>query len=139
MAGTLPGALSLGRGWLRVLLWSVHATGRNVRRLADRHLLAVSPDRLRKCSSNERVNVGEARGGPAEGKANEVHLMKKMSQIRLAVWCKGRIQMLVEVGVKGREAPSSFIGLCPGGLCPVSRTSSPGKSFPVSRKVAPGK
>ena len=49
------------------------------------------------------MNVGEARGGPAEGKANEVHLMKKMSQIRLAVWCKGRIQVLVEVAVKGRR------------------------------------
>jgi len=42
------------------------------------------------------------------------------------VWCFGAVFR-------------SFIGLCPGGFCPVSRTSSPGKSFPVSRKVASGK
>ena len=47
-------------------------------------------------------NAGEEKGGPAEGNATDVLRMKRMSQIRQAVWCKGRIQVLVEVAVKGR-------------------------------------
>jgi hypothetical protein len=38
-------------------------------------------------------------GEPAEGKTTDVLRMKRMSQTRPAVWCKGRIQVLVEVAV----------------------------------------
>ena len=67
--GTLPGALSVGRGWLHVLCWVVHPAGRNSRRIADRHLHVVASDLLRKCSANERVHVGEERGKTWEGEA----------------------------------------------------------------------
>ena len=49
-------------------------------------------------------NVEEERGGPAEGEATDVLRIKRISQTRPAVWCKGRIQVLVEVAVKRNGA-----------------------------------
>ena len=41
----------------------------------------------------------------AEGKATDVLRMKRVSQIWPAVWCKGRIQVLMKVVMKGGEPP----------------------------------
>ena len=67
--GTLPGDLSVGRGWFRVLCWAVHAAGRDSRRTVGRRIRVVASDRLRKCSANERVHVGEERGKTWEGES----------------------------------------------------------------------
>ena len=57
-----------------------------------------SPGSAFRCRGGE----GETCGG---GGGTDALRMKRMSQIRPAVWCKGRIQVLVEVAMKGREPP----------------------------------
>ena len=41
----------------------------------------------------------------AEGKAADVLRMKRVSQIWPAVWCKGRILVLVKVVMEGGDPP----------------------------------